>query len=136
MPKGYPFKPEFEVSPRRLAERMESDTPVLLVDVRAPYEHEFCSLAPSILIPMHEIEDRLDELRDELDDAGEHAELVLYCHTGVRSLKIALALRAHGFEGAVSLAGGVELWSHAIDPTLPRYQKDGVRCYPAPPPGV
>ena len=49
------------------------------------------------------------------------AVIVCYCHHGVRSLTAATILRQAGFERAVSLAGGIDLWSRRIDPAVPRY---------------
>jgi rhodanese-related sulfurtransferase len=51
----------------------------------------------------------------------EGAEIVCYCHHGVRSLSAAAILRQAGFGNAVSLAGGIDLWSRVIDPSVPRY---------------
>jgi rhodanese-related sulfurtransferase len=58
----------------------------------------------------------MDEIEVEPD-----AEIVCYCHHGVRSLTAASILRQAGFGRAVSLAGGIDLWSRRIDPSVPRY---------------
>jgi rhodanese-related sulfurtransferase len=106
-----------EISPTQLAERLCADParrPVLL-DVRFPHEHAYVALPGSVLIPLPELEERADELA-----AFEGRSVVVYCHHGVRSLDGAAFLRARGLE-AVSLRGGIDLYSLQADPRLPRY---------------
>jgi len=130
LPRTYPFKPDYEVTPRWLADKLEQgDTDdLVVVDCRLAYEREFVSLSPSIHIPLHELEERRDEIEDAIEDTGTDAQVVVFCHHGVRSLKGALTLSGLGMPNVKSLAGGVDLWSQAIDPSKPRYDKDGVRC--------
>jgi adenylyltransferase/sulfurtransferase len=47
--------------------------------------------------------------------------LVVHCHHGGRSLRVANWLREQGFSQAQSMAGGIDQWSLEIDPTVPRY---------------
>ena len=47
--------------------------------------------------------------------------LVAYCHHGIRSLRAVHFLREHDFPEALSLQGGIDAWSRAIDPSVPRY---------------
>jgi rhodanese-related sulfurtransferase len=47
--------------------------------------------------------------------------VLVICHSGRRSLRVASTLRALGFPNAYSVAGGIDLWSVDIDPTIPRY---------------
>jgi adenylyltransferase/sulfurtransferase len=88
--------------------------PVVLVDVREPFEWEICRIAGSVLIPLRDLPSRLGEF----DPA---AEVVTICHTGVRSLTAARFLRVAGILRARSLRGGVEAWARTIDPAMPRY---------------
>ena len=53
----------------------------------------------------------------ELDPA---AEIVVYCHTGVRSAHATAFLRSHGLR-ARNLVGGINAWSLRVDPSVPRY---------------
>jgi rhodanese-related sulfurtransferase len=90
------------------------DAPVLL-DVREPWEFQASSLADALLMPMGEVTSRA---HTELDP---DAHIVVLCHHGQRSLSVAMWLRGQGFERAQSLAGGIDYWSRAIDPSVPRY---------------
>ena len=51
----------------------------------------------------------------------EDKTIIVYCHHGVRSLKVTSLLRQHGFGSAVSMAGGIDRWSVEVDATVPRY---------------
>ena len=105
-----------EISPNDLAAKLKRGEPVWLLDVRNPWEHDLVRLPDQALIPLPELPERLDEIRPE-----NGALVVAYCHHGVRSLSAAAILRQAGVRDAVSLAGGIDLWSRAIDPSLPRY---------------
>jgi rhodanese-related sulfurtransferase len=105
-----------EIGPEQLAEKLRRGERVWLLDVRHEWEHQLARLPGEALIPLHELPARLDEVQPP-----EGAEIVCYCHHGVRSLSAAAILRQAGFGNALSLAGGIDLWSRAIDPSVPRY---------------
>lgn len=105
-----------EIAPLQLAEKLRRGERVWLLDVRHEWERQLARLPGEALIPLHELPGRLDEVRPP-----EGAEIVCYCHHGVRSLSAAAILRQAGFGNAVSLAGGIDLWSRVIDPSVPRY---------------
>ena len=63
-----------------------------------------------------EISERLDEL-----EPWKQKRVVVHCHHGVRSLRVAKWLRERGFEKAQSLRGGIEAWSTEIDSSIPKY---------------
>ncbi len=94
--------------------RDEGDAPFVL-DVREPYEAEIASIGADQLIPVDQLEDRLDELEVEAD-----AEIVVHCRSGSRSAKATTLLREKGYD-ASNLAGGVLAWSDEIDPDVPQY---------------
>lgn len=104
--------PEIEVT--ELADCIKSAGPLTLIDVREPHERAICNIAGSELIAMGTLPQRLDELRDK-------PNVVLYCHTGVRSLQAVRFLDSAGIEGSRSLRGGIDAWSRQIDPTVPQY---------------
>ncbi len=103
-----------EIQPADLKRMLDAGQPVVLLDVRQPDEHAFCALPDSVLIPLGELAARVEEV--QLGDAP----VVVYCHHGVRSLSGAAILRRAGIEAA-SLAGGIDRWSVAVDPNVPRY---------------
>jgi len=116
LPEGYPFNPEWEVSPRELRDLLQAPDAPLVLDVRTEQERAIACIAGSVLVPLAELESRIEELR-----AHEDRPIVTQCHHGVRSLRAAAALRRAGFEQVRSLAGGIHLWSVDIDPSVPIY---------------
>jgi adenylyltransferase/sulfurtransferase len=103
------------ISVQQLHQRRDaSGEPFTLLDVREPFEHDICHFAEAVLIPLGELEDRLDELNRK-------AELLVHCKAGGRSLKAVKLLRAAGFNRATNVAGGINAWSEQIDPDVPLY---------------
>ena len=123
IPDGYPFRPEIEMSAADARAAMSGSTPFLLIDVRRADEWEAAHVPGSVLVPLHELESRVDEI-----EAGKDAPIGVLCHHGARSLKAAFLLRALGFSNARSIVGGIDLWSLAVDPAIPRYETIGGRC--------
>jgi rhodanese-related sulfurtransferase len=108
--------PVREIAPAALARRLTAPgaRPVLL-DVRTPEEHALVALPESVLVPLQEFGERLGDL-----DALKGKEVVVYCHSGVRSFHAAAFLGSRGIE-ASSLAGGIDRYSVEVDQSLPRY---------------
>lgn len=106
-----------EITPAELARRLAGppETRPVLVDVRFPHEHEWVALPDSVLMPLPELPEH-----DTALEAFRGRPVVVYCHHGVRSLDGAAYLRDRGLE-AVSLKGGIDLYSLTVDPSLPRY---------------
>lgn len=105
-----------QITAAELAQRLKSDQPPRLLDVREPDEHHLVALPYSRLIPVGELSHRLDELDDWKDE-----EIVVYCHHGIRSLNAIGQLRHFGFTRLRNLAGGIDRWSTDVDSSLPRY---------------
>jgi rhodanese-related sulfurtransferase len=107
--------PELEIAPEAFAQQRQQPNAPLLLDVREPWEHQTASIPNSILMPMGDIPSRAHA---ELDP---DAPIVVMCHHGARSLNVALWLREQGFTHVQSLSGGIDAWSRAVDPEVPRY---------------
>ena len=116
MPADWPMHDEVEFGPGKVKAMLDAGDDVTLLDCRQQKEKDIAEIHGAFFIPMHEIPDRLDDLDDLLD-----RKLVVFCHAGVRSMKVAMFLRERGFEDVWSMAGGIDLWSQAIDETVPRY---------------
>jgi rhodanese-related sulfurtransferase len=104
-----------EITVEAFSERRKQPDAPLLLDVREPWEFETASISGSLLMPMGDVPSRANA---ELDP---DRPIVVVCHHGARSLNVTMWLRNQGFEHAQSLAGGIDAWSRAIDPTVPRY---------------
>jgi rhodanese-related sulfurtransferase len=105
-----------ELSPTEFRRRWpeENSADVVLLDVREPQELMLAKVRQALHIPMREVPQRLDEL----DPA---TPLVVMCHSGGRSLRVAEFLATNGFEEIYNLAGGIDAWAEQIDSSIPRY---------------
>ncbi len=105
---------DFEISPAETARRMAAGEPLQLLDVRRADERAIARLEGAVWIPLHELPRRWQELaRDRT--------IVCFCHVGARSAVATELLRSQGLAGARNLAGGIDAWSRAVDPSVARY---------------
>lgn len=103
-----------EIEPRDVKQLLDRGDHLLLVDVRETWEHQLCHIEGSQLIPLGQMASHQATF-----EAAE--EIVLFCHSGRRSLDAAAWLRSQGISGARSMTGGIDRWSREIDPSVPRY---------------
>lgn len=105
-----------ELSPTEFAARWPDRgvSDVVLLDVREHDELAIAAVQGALHIPMREIPGRLDEL-----DATK--PLVVMCHSGGRSRRVAEFLQGNGFSNVFNLQGGIDAWSTQLDPRVPRY---------------
>lgn len=105
-----------QIEPDELAVWLADPTrvPPVLLDVREHWEYERCRITGSRLLPMGEVSQRSNELDPE-------ADVVVICHHGVRSYRVAKLLEYNGFSRVYNLIGGVERWARDVEPTMPRY---------------
>ena len=99
-----------QMTVRELKERLAQPgaKPVLL-DVREGWELNICALPGAMHIPMGQVPTRVEELDPE-------QEMVVVCHHGVRSLRVAHFLASRGFSKLYNLQGGVDAWPRASGP--------------------
>jgi len=103
-----------EITPAELKARIDRGDRPFILDVREPEEVALAAFPDAINIPMGEIPSRMTELDPD-------RETIVVCHHGIRSAQVAIYLAQMGFERAVNLAGGIDAWSVAADPAVPRY---------------
>lgn len=78
---------------------------VFILDVRTQEEYDAGHIQNSTLIPLQEIEKRLDEIpRDR--------KILVYCRTGHRSTQASEILANNGFE-VYNMKGGIVEWTDA-----------------------
>jgi rhodanese-related sulfurtransferase len=105
-----------EITCREVKTRLDAQQSFLFLDCREPDEAAVAKIPGTTLIPMSQLAERVGELASHKD-----AEIVVHCHHGGRSLRVALWLRGQGFRQARSMSGGIDQWATDIDPTLARY---------------
>ncbi len=105
-----------EVDVSTVRDMLTGSDDVVLLDCREPAEADIAAIRGAVLIPMNQIPSSAEKLSSM---AGKR--IVVHCHHGGRSLRVAHWLRANGHSEAQSMAGGIDAWSLEIDQTVPRY---------------
>jgi rhodanese-related sulfurtransferase len=106
-----------ELSPTEFADRWPGyarGDDVVLLDVREHDELAVAAVAGALHIPMREVPGRLAELDTQ-------KPLVVMCHSGGRSRRVAEYLLGQGFTTVFNLKGGIDAWSTQLDSQIPRY---------------
>lgn len=103
-----------EIRSRDLKARLDKGDQPVLLDVREPEEVAIVQLPGAVHIPMGEIPGRVHELDPD-------KEIIVYCHHGVRSLRVAQFLAQRDFTKVANLAGGIDAWALEVEPGMARY---------------
>ncbi len=96
------------------ARKLNESRKAVILDVREPFEFGICSIEGSIQKPMNTIPNELENLPRE-------EQILVICHSGVRSMQVTNFLRRQGFDKATNIAGGIDAWAMQIDPNMQRY---------------
>jgi rhodanese-related sulfurtransferase len=103
-----------EMGVRELASWETAGSPYTLLDVRTDMEVELASMHGALHIPMHEIPFRIREI-------PRNRPVVVMCHHGERSYRVARFLLADGFHDVYNLEGGIDAYAAEVDSSIPRY---------------
>ncbi len=95
--------------------------PLVLLDVREAWEHELATLQLPDARLRHLPLSTLAVAPGEIDLLDRLQRVVCVCHHGVRSAQVAAFLQRRGFADVYNLHGGIDAWSIAVDPRVPRY---------------
>ena len=110
-----PFNPaEHAIQPQTLKRLIDNGHDIVLLDVREAWEYEIVHINDAKQIS-------LGELPQQASLLNPYAEIVVYCHKGMRSLDAAHLLQQLGFKRVKSLVGGIDRWAREIDTELQRY---------------
>ena len=105
---------EFDLPVQALKQALVEKKNVFILDVREPFEYEIAHIEGSKLIPLGQLTQRVNEL-DTAD------QIVVYCHTGVKSAQAVRFLNDLGFKKVKNLKGGIRAWTREIDRSLRMY---------------
>lgn len=103
-----------EVSAEELKARRDSGENPLVLDVREEWELQLARIPHVLHVPMNQIPGRLGEFQRDV-------EVIVMCHAGGRSMRVAHFLANQGFTNVANLTGGISAWSQAVDATVPQY---------------
>jgi glyoxylase-like metal-dependent hydrolase (beta-lactamase superfamily II)/rhodanese-related sulfurtransferase len=94
------------ITARSAADRLVSESPPVLVDVRTPPEWGDSHIDAAVNVPLSQLANRLAELPA---DRG----LIVYCASGYRSAIAVSLLRRQGRPDVADLVGGLAAWTSA-----------------------
>ena len=76
-------------------------------------EYDSGHLNNSILIPLGELEDRINEIAEY-----NNTEIIVHCRSGSRSASASEILESNGFSKIYNMLGGINAWIDAGYPTI------------------
>ena len=106
--------PVTQITATELKARIQNEPQLILLDVREPSEFEYANIKNSILIPLNQLPQRLNELNLQ-------QEIVVICHHGIRSSQACMYMINIGFKHMANLTGGIDAWSCTCDNSVLRY---------------
>ncbi|HTX21529.1 MAG TPA: rhodanese-like domain-containing protein [Candidatus Aquilonibacter sp.] len=103
------------IPPKELAELLQKDKSVKLVDVRSREEFEAVKIEGSILLSQ--------PVMQQLMASGSNAEpVVVIDHAGKNGLDAAAYFMGHGLQNVRCLRGGIDAWAQEVEPKMRRYK--------------
>ena len=106
---------EVLISPKELAELLEHDKSVRLVDVRSREEFEAVKIAGSVLLSQ-------DVMREVMAAGSNTNPIVIIDHAGKNGLDAAAYFMGHGLQNIRCLRGGIDAWAQEVEPAMRRYK--------------
>ncbi|MGD0252902.1 MAG: rhodanese-like domain-containing protein, partial [Verrucomicrobiota bacterium] len=95
------------ITPRELAELLQKDKSVKLVDVRSREEFEAVNIAGSVLLSQ--------EVMQKLMASGSNTNpIVVIDHAGRNGLDAAAYFMGHGLQNVRCLRGGIDAWAQEV----------------------
>jgi len=95
------------ITSTELRDRLASDKPLWLLDVRTPAEFETAHIEGSYNVPLDVLNDRSSDVSQRLDQSH---DIVLVCRSGQRSTQAAELLQSEGVTGGTVLEHGITDW--------------------------
>jgi rhodanese-related sulfurtransferase len=103
------------ISPKELAELLQQDKSVKLVDVRSREEFEAVHIEGSVLLSQ-------DVMRELMASGSNTNPIVVIDHAGKNGLDAAAYFMGHGLQNVRCLRGGIDAWAQEVDPKMRRYK--------------
>lgn len=111
-----------EISVTELSEKLKSDDPFILLDVREPHELSFAKLSDSRLqvTPMSRL---AREGVQALSEPARAQDAVIYvmCHHGNRSGQVTAWLAQQGWTNVFNVRGGIDEYARKVDSSVGFY---------------
>ena len=103
------------LSPKELAELLQRDKSVTLVDIRSREEFEAVHIAGSVLLSQ-------DVMQQLMASGSNTKPIVVIDHQGKNGLDAAAYFMGHGLQNVRCLGGGIDAWAQEVDLKMRRYR--------------
>jgi rhodanese-related sulfurtransferase len=111
-----------EITVTELSEKLKSEDPFILLDVREPQELEYAKLTDNRLdvTPMSRLaREGTNALSD--DAKSQDATIYVMCHHGSRSAQVTAWLAQQGWKNVFNVRGGIDEYARTIDQSIGFY---------------
>jgi len=113
--KNHESKPIDTITATDLKKRLDNGDKIQFIDIREPHERAIVKFPNAIVIPLGQLERRMDELDPSVD-------AVFLCKIGQRSILGIRALQEAGYKGKLlNLQDGLNAWAKTVDKSMPIY---------------
>lgn len=109
-----------EVSPQQAKAEQDAGSVAIFLDVREAHELRKGYVPGAVRIVLDEVPDAGDpasRFADEALTAHKDGRIIVYCASGVRSMIAGYHLQQLGYSDVASMAGGIQGWQTAGNPT-------------------
>jgi rhodanese-related sulfurtransferase len=103
------------IEPTDLAQWLEHEKSIRLLDVRSREEFEAVHIEGAVLMSQ-------PVMQEIMGEGTNSRPLVIIDHQGGQGLDAAAYFLGHGLTNVRCLRGGIDAWSREVDPKLPRYK--------------
>jgi len=108
-------KPIDTITALDLKKRLDNGDKIQFIDIREPHERAIVKFPNAIVIPLGQLERRMEELDSSVD-------AVFLCKIGQRSILGIRALQEAGYKGKLlNLQDGLNAWARDVDKSMPIY---------------
>ncbi|MDR2716706.1 MAG: molybdopterin-synthase adenylyltransferase MoeB [Treponema sp.] len=108
-------KPIDAITALELKKRLDNGDKIQFIDIREPHERAIVKFPNAKIIPLGQLERRMDELDPS-------ADAVFLCKIGQRSILGIRALQEAGYTGKLlNLQDGLNAWARDVDKSMPLY---------------
>jgi len=104
--KGWIFADFESITPQQAHTLLENDKNVFLLDVRTQEEFSNEYIESATLIPVQVLSENLSQL-----ESVKNKKIIVYCHSGNRSVAASRILVANGFT-PLNMKGGISQWKN------------------------
>ncbi len=111
-----------EISVQDVAAKVAAQEEFIWLDVREPEELNAAAIANELVVhvPMSQLAtQQTAALPASAQDKD--AEIVVFCHHGMRSAQVAAWLQGQGWTNVINMEGGIDAWAKRVDATVGMY---------------